>query len=78
MSAIGNVEEMYLITADQLGNQFKTRVGSGLRINSEKTYQEIDTAQRALAGLTTNTYQDTTLITSVSVNDKIAEEIQPG
>lgn len=74
MAAIGNVEEMYLITKDSLENQYKTRVGSGFTINPEKTYQEIDTAQRALAGLTTNTYADTTLITSISVNEKLAEE----
>lgn len=77
MAEIGNVEEMYLLTTDQLGNSYKTRVGQGFTINSEKTYQEIDTAQRALAGLLSNTYEDTTLITSVSVNDKLAEEVQP-
>lgn len=77
MSAIGNVQEMYLLTSDQLGNNYKTRVGSGLTINPEKTYQEIDTAQRALANLSYNTYEDTQLITAVSVNEKIAEEIEP-
>lgn len=73
MAAIGNVEEMYLVSADQMGNEYKTRIGSGLKINPEKTYQEIDTAQRALNGLTNNTYQDTILITNVSVNDALME-----
>lgn len=74
MAAIGDVQEMYLLSMDQLGNKYRTRIGSGFRINPEKTYQDIDTAQRALAGLLTNIYDDTQLITSVSVNVKLDEE----
>lgn len=74
MAEIGNVQEMYLLSLDQLGNSYKTRIGQGFNINPNKTYQEIDSAQRALAGLLTNTYQDTQLITSVSVNEKLDEE----
>lgn len=74
MAVIGDVTEMYLVTTNQLGNTYKTKIGGNFQINPEKTYQEIDTAQRALAGLSSNVYQDTILITSISVNNVLADE----
>lgn len=79
MAAIGDVQEMLLRSLDQLGKSYDTKVNiSGLKINPGKTYQEIDTAQRALCGLTSNTYNDTYLITKVSVNEVLAEEAENG
>lgn len=79
MAAIGDVQEMLLGSFDQLGKFHDTKISiSGLKINPEKTYQEIDTAQRALCGLTSHTYVDTHLITNVSVNEVLAEEAENG
>lgn len=74
MAQIGTVETVYLITADTLGKQYETNISKGLVINALATYQTVDTACRALAALSTNTYEDTNLITRVSVNDVIAED----
>lgn len=74
MAEIGNVQTMYLQTSDQLGNNYETNISKGFSVNSAATYQQVDTAVRALAELSTNTYGDTVLITSVSVNEKLEEE----
>lgn len=74
MAAIGSVETMYLQTSDQLGNNYETNISKGFIINGAATYQQVDTAVRALAELSTNTYGDTLLITKVSVNEKLDEE----
>lgn len=76
MAVIGNVSEIYLLSYDALGNQYKTNISKGFSINpnGEVTYEQIDTAQRALCNLSSNTYDDTTLVTNISVNEKLAEE----
>jgi len=74
MAEIGNVQTMYLQTTDQLGNKYETNISKGFSVNGAATYQQVDTAVRALAELSTNTYGDTVLITSVSVNEKLEEE----
>lgn len=77
MATIGNVQEVYLITTDNLYNRYETNVSKGFEVNADATYQQVDDAMRALNSLSTNTYNDTTLITAVSVNEKIAEEEEP-
>lgn len=73
MAAIGDVETIYLKTTDTFGNDFETNISKGFKVNPLATYQQIDTASRALNGLSRNSYNDTILITKVSVNEKLAE-----
>lgn len=70
---VGNVTEMYLLSNDQLGETYQTRItGTKCMVKPSATYEQVDTALRGLANLSTNTYNDTILITSISVNDIIA------
>lgn len=77
MATIGDVQTVYIMSLDNLGNFYQTNVSKGFQVNPDATYQQVNDAMRALNGLTTNTYQDTTLITAVSVNGKIEEEAEP-
>jgi len=73
-ATIGDVSAVYLISNDQLGNRYETKINTTKStINEETTYQQVDTAMRQLASLSTNTYDDTLLITSVSVNYEMEE-----
>lgn len=75
MAAVGNVDSMKLKMKDQLGNDIVTTLtNTRLFVNPHATYQDADTFARALQGLTKNTYQDTDLITIISVNEKLADE----
>lgn len=75
MAAIGRVNTIYLITQDNLGNRYETNInGRNMTVNYNATYQQVDTAMRALNGLTTNTYEDTNLIKTVSVNEELENE----
>ncbi len=75
MAVIGNVSEIFLLSYDTLRNQYKTNISKGFSINpgGEVTYEQVNTAQRALCNLSSNTYEDTILVTNVSVNDVLAE-----
>lgn len=72
-SPIGNVTTIYLKTYDQLDNQYQTNISKGFEVNPEATFQQVDTAARGINSLTRNTYDDTILITEVSVNEVMAE-----
>lgn len=74
MATIGNVQTIYLISLNQMGEEYETNISKGFTVNGAATYRQIDTASRALNALTTNTYSDTNLITSVSVNEVLMEE----
>lgn len=72
--SVGNVSSMILKTKDALNNTNETTItNQKLFVNPEATYQEVDTFARALAGLSTNSYDDTNLVTNISVNEKLAE-----
>lgn len=72
---IGQVETIYLVSRDNTQNEYETNInGRNMTVNYNATYQQVDTALRALNGLTNNTYVDTKLITTISVNEKIVEE----
>lgn len=77
MATIGNIATYQLLSYDQLQNTYETNISKGFTINGGATYRQVDTASRALIGLTNNTYDDTNLITEVSVNEVLAEEIEP-
>lgn len=73
--SIGQVQAIYLQSVDNIGTQYDTNInGRNMTVNYNANYQQVDAAMRALNGLTTNTYVDTKLITSISVNEKMAEE----
>lgn len=73
--SIGQVQTIYLQSVDNIGTQYETNInGRNMTVNYNANYQQVDAAMRALNGLTTNTYVDTKLITSISVNEKMAEE----
>lgn len=71
-SPIGNVTTIYLNSYDQLDNTYKTNISKGFEVNPEATYSQVDTALRGINGLTRNTYDDTILVTEISVNDVMA------
>jgi len=72
-SAIGQVETVYINSTDSFEEVYETNVSKGMRVNPYATYQQVDTAARAIAGLTKNTYNDTILVTKISVNEVMSE-----
>lgn len=73
-SPVGDVNQIYLKTHDQLGNEIQTLItNTKARVKSTATYSQMDSAMRAVAALSTNTYEDTLLITAVSVNYEVEE-----
>lgn len=73
--SIGQVQAIYLKSVDNIGTQYDTNInGRNITVNYNATYQQVDSAMRALNGLTTNTYVDTQLITAISVNEKMVED----
>lgn len=74
MATVGNVTEMILQTQDALQNYDETKINKKFYINPNATYQQVDTAARALVLLSRNTYVDTILVTKVSVNEKLEGE----
>lgn len=73
-AAIGNVETIYVKSNDTSGNALETNISKGFKVNANATYQEVDTAIRALWYLNTDSYDDTILVTKVSVNEEVDDE----
>lgn len=74
MAVVGNVTSMKILSSDTLGNDAETTINtSRLFVNPNATYEQVDTFARALMGTSTNTYNDTNLITVISVNEVLAE-----
>lgn len=70
---VGVVTAMYLETTDVFGNDYENKINGGwLYVNPNTTYAKVDTFARKLANLSTNTYNDTKLVTEVSVNEVLA------
>ena len=71
---IGKIDKMYIITYDQLGNRYETNITSkNIVVKSTKNYEEIDTMNRLLiSDVSTNTYNDTILIKTISLNNAIS------
>lgn len=73
--SIGQVQTIYLKSTDNIGTKYETNInGRNMTVNYNATYQQVDAAMRALNGLTTNIYNDTILISPISVNEKMVEE----
>lgn len=72
---IGQVQSIILQSDDNIGTHYDTNInGRNMTVNYNATYQQVDAAMRALNGLTTNVYVDTSLITAISVNEKMVED----
>lgn len=69
---IGNVSKIYIQSQDAIANKYETLINTKLHRNPEATYQNVDTFSRAIMSLTTNTYQDTLLVTDISVAEEMA------
>lgn len=71
-TAIGNVTTYYLNTKDGLGNTVETNISKGFVVNQNATYADVDATSRGLTNLTQNTYEDTILVTKISVNEVVS------
>lgn len=73
-SPIGAVDKYLLMTQNALSTEdTETNIRrNNIVMNTGATYQQVDTASRALASLSTNTYKDTILVTNISVNEILA------
>lgn len=72
---VGKVTSMVIKSKDNNENAYETSIttaSSKLVVNPRITYSKMDTAARALMQLSTNTYDDTLLITQVSVTEVLA------
>lgn len=70
---IGNVTAMQIKTENSGGETTTTINGRNVMINPAATYTQTDRFARALTRLTRETYQDTILITAISVTEILAE-----
>lgn len=71
-SSVGEVNAIYINSFDQLGNKYQTRINTNKStIKADSTYSQVNTAMRQLISMSTNTYEDTTLITAISVNAEV-------
>ena len=74
-TTVGDVSAIYLKSKDQVNNEYETKINTTKSfLKPETTYSQVDTAMRQLCSLSFNTYDDTLLITSVSVNYEMEEE----
>lgn len=70
---VGIVQEVIFISMNAMGERSETNISKGFEVNAEATYGQFDEAMRSLSNLTANTYNDTNLITSISVNEKASD-----
>ena len=71
-TTIGQIDQFILKTTDNLGETVETGISKKFVGNAEATYSNVDTAMKALASLSTNTYSDTICVTNISVNEVMA------
>lgn len=69
---IGNVTQFILVTFDSAQNVHETTLNKNLTANPDATYAEVDTAMKALATLSSDSYSNTYLITKIDVNEVLA------
>lgn len=72
-SLVGDVQKVEISTIDSLENKYTTTLNTRIKLKQTAKYSNVDTSIRALLNLSTNTYQDTDLITDISVNEQMAE-----
>lgn len=70
-TSVGMVDK-YLITLTNGITNDTINVAKSFTVNPEVTYGQVDEASRAVVALSLDTYQDTILVTNISVNEIIA------
>ena len=73
---VGKVTSMVIKSTDNTGNKYETSIttaSSKIVVNPSITYTQVDTAARALNALSTNSYDDTILLTQYSVTEILVE-----
>lgn len=74
-TSVGKVTQAILVTTTPNGDTEETSIitSSGkLKLKEEYTYDGVNSMFRAFANISTNTYQDTIVITRWSVNEILA------
>ena len=72
-STIGNVTSIIMQSVDSLGDTVQTTINRlYFYPNPDATYNQVDTAIRALISLSANTYKDTICVTNISVSEVLA------
>lgn len=66
----------YIVTKsyDQMSELYETNITKGFGSLSVESYNYVNTVARALIALTTNTYNDSNVIMTKSVNDALSED----
>lgn len=70
-TSIGIVDKYLITLTDGLSND-TINVSKSFTVNPDATYGQVDEASRAVVALSRETYQDTILVTNISVNEIIA------
>ncbi len=68
------IDLVQMISLDQLGNKIETNLNKNFGRTQIATYEQINTIARALNNLTTNTYNDSLVVMTKSVNEALAEQ----
>lgn len=71
-TTIGQIDQFILKTTTSLGETVETGISKKFVGNATANYGQVDTAFKALASLSTNTYSDTICVTNISVNEVMA------
>ena len=72
---IGNVKEIILLTDNSVTQTTdETNISKSFTVKTTATYNQVDSAMRGLAWLSTDSYNDTLLITQISVGEVLAED----
>lgn len=69
---IGDIDKFVIKTTTPTLQDMETTLNKNFVPNSEATYQQVDTAARALIELSNNGYTDTICVTNISVNEVLA------
>ena len=71
-TTIGQISQFILKTTNTLGETVETGLSKKFVGNANANYSQVDTAMKALASLSTNTYSGTICVTNISVNEVMA------
>lgn len=72
------IDLVQMISLDQMGNKIETNLNKNFGRTKIATYEQINTIARALNNLTTNTYNDSLVVMTKSVNEALAEQAAQG
>lgn len=72
------IDYVQMISYDALGNKYETNLNKNFGTTSIETYEYINTIARALNALTSNTYNDSLVVMTKSVNEALIEQSAEG